>query len=101
LRRPQTSTLSPYTTLFRSEADRIVEVMRSKLADSWRNTADGTSQKDGYVNWVWRGDSDTYHGKDTHKLDEMKTHAIIATVAYALDRKSTRLNSSHVKISYA
>lgn len=67
------------------EIDRLVEVMRSRLADSWRDTQDGTRQKDGYLNWVWRGSSKTYYGKDTNKLDEMKTHAIIASVAHALD----------------
>lgn len=67
------------------EIDRLVEIMRGELADSWRNTQDGTSQKDGYLNWVWRGNSKTYYGKDTNKLDEMKTHAIIASVAYALE----------------
>jgi hypothetical protein len=67
------------------EVDRLVEIMRGKLADSWRGTADGSSQKDGFLNWVWRGDETQYKGKDTNKLDEIKTHAMIASVAYALD----------------
>lgn len=67
------------------EIDRLVEIMRGKLADSWRGTADGSNQKDGYLNWVWRGSETQYQGKDTNKLDEMKTHAMIASVAYALD----------------
>src|SRR5699024_12197410 len=32
---------------------------------------------------------------------ELKWGAFTASLAYALDRKSTRLNSSHVSISYA
>lgn len=68
------------------EVDRLAEIMRSRLSDAWRGTVDGTDgTRDGYVNWVWREGSKTYDGKDTHKLDEMKTHALIAAVAYALD----------------
>jgi len=68
------------------EIDRLTEIMRSRLSDAWRDTVDGTDgTRDGYVNWVWRQGSGTYDGKDTHKLDEMKTHALIASVAYALD----------------
>src|SRR5690606_40240962 len=40
---------------------------------------------------LWRAFSD---GRRDHRLD-------VARVATRLDRKSTRLNSSHVKISYA
>src|SRR5690606_1098185 len=66
--------------------DSLTETMRDELADSWRGTADGSSQRDGYLNWVWRQNhSDAYKGKDTNKLDEIKTHALIASVTYALD----------------
>src|SRR5437762_12492033 len=62
IRRPPRSTLFPYTTLFRSLADRIVAV---------------------------RGEQDDLlFGKGGQKLEY-------------LDRKSTRLNSSHRCISYA
>src|SRR5690606_5818830 len=38
------------------------------------------------LNWVWKQDHDKYHqGKDLNKLDEIKTHSILASVAYALD----------------
>src|SRR5690606_10309211 len=58
----------------------------AELADSWRGTADGTKQKDGYLNWVWRQNhGEAYQGKDTNQLDEIKTHAMIASVAYALE----------------
>ncbi|MBX3144962.1 MAG: hypothetical protein KF813_14480 [Trueperaceae bacterium] len=68
------------------EVDRLTTIMRSKLHDSWRGTRDGSSQRDGYLNWVWRGSDDKTHaGKDLNELDEMKTHALIAVVAYALD----------------
>ncbi len=70
------------------EVDKIVEIMRDQLHDSWRGVLSGSTApgKDGFVNWVWRYSSgDEYVGKDTNKLDEMKTHALIASVAYALD----------------
>jgi hypothetical protein len=67
------------------EVDRLLEIMRGKLADSWRGTVDGTDgTRDGYRNWVWRNDENSYTGKDTNKLDEMKTHALVASAAYAL-----------------
>ena len=67
--------------------DRITERMREELRDGWRDTLDGTDgTRDGYLNWVYRyGNSTLYQGKDTHQLNEMKTHALIATVAYALE----------------
>src|SRR2546430_10942214 len=65
IRRPPRSTLFPYTTLFRSLADRVrlsaAGLERAK-AFSWRETARITAD---------------------------------------VDRKSTRLNSSHSQISYA
>ncbi|MBX3144443.1 MAG: hypothetical protein KF813_11840 [Trueperaceae bacterium] len=68
------------------EVDRLTQIMRGRLQDSWRGTRDGSSQRDGYLNWVWRGGDDPNHyGKDLHELDEMKTHGLIALVAYALD----------------
>jgi len=70
------------------EVDRIVELMRSKLDDSWRDVRSGSAApgKDGYLNWVWRGSgADQYYGKDDHQLDEIKTHALIASVAWALE----------------
>src|SRR5690349_22396931 len=72
--RPPRSTLFPYTTLFRSLQDRrrVVEVHDRLL-----------------------GPADRVEGA----LDE-----VVATLGQHLDRqdrKSTRLNSSHVEISYA
>ena len=67
--------------------DSITERMREELRDGWRDTLDGTNgTTDGYLNWVYRyGNSTLYQGKDTHQLNEMKTHALIATVAYVLE----------------
>ena len=70
------------------EIDYIVELMRGKLNDSWRDVRQGSASpgKDGYLNWVWRASgADQYYGKDDHQLDEIKTHALIASVAWALE----------------
>lgn len=68
------------------EVDRIAELMRSRLRDPWRGTVDGTSgTRDGYLNWVFRaGSSRAQQGKDLHPFDEMRTHALIAEIAWAL-----------------
>jgi len=67
------------------EVDRLAQHMRAALDDSWRgparNDRDGS---DGYLNWVWRGsDSRQYAGRDIHATDEMRTHALVAEMAYA------------------
>jgi hypothetical protein len=65
--------------------DEIAAVMRTKLRDPWRDTLDGTTTRDGYLNWVQRYvKSSTFHGKDVHKLDDMKSHGLVAMIAYAL-----------------
>ena len=69
--------------------DTIAEAMRSKLADGWRDTHDGTDgTRDGYLNWVFRPYSsgfDSHVGKDTRQIDEMGAHANVAAIAYALE----------------
>src|SRR5690606_40665967 len=78
LLRPPGSTLFPYTTLFRSMAARIgaaaVEVIEMR----------GTERGDR----VWFAPRGLAVATGT-------------TLRFVKDRKSTRLNSSHVKISYA
>src|SRR5437870_9725172 len=69
IRRPPRSTLFPYTTLFRSVADRTVPSPRATQT----------------------------HAPERAAVRER--HA--AAGQRARDRKSTRLNSSHVAISYA
>src|SRR5690606_41095552 len=88
LPRPPRSTLFPYTTLFRSNIVSQIETyplfnqfgyaVRSFLGER------GTSVANSYV---FPGSFDPVH----------KQHLAIAET----DLKSTRLNSSHVKISYA
>src|SRR3989442_9147249 len=71
IRRPPRSTLFPYTTLFRSDLERYQDFI--SLTFAYRNRGTKSIQ--------------AFQG-DVSFLD-------------ASDRKSTRLNSSHVRISYA
>src|SRR2546430_10338744 len=73
IRRPPRSTLFPYTTLFRSEASKRIE----GLCESGKSIR-------GRVGY----------------LAEMKRFSIFVRKP-DIDRKSTRLNSSHSQISYA
>src|SRR3712207_9310643 len=81
IRRPPRSTLFPYTTLFRSLShhlkDRIARPMEARSAERT------------YAFDVGSG-----------KIFAVKI-AIERDESVALDRKSTRLNSSHANISYA
>src|SRR5438270_3838103 len=72
IRRPPRSTLFPYTTLFRSKPE-LTRLHGEKLPTSF-------------------GPVKTRRGVDKNKLLASKR---------TLDRKSTRLNSSHSQISYA
>src|SRR5688572_32449218 len=79
--RPPRSTLFPYTTLFRSNAIRLeLEKFRDSINN---NIPTVVSEVDGYRAM------DVAH----QILQKIKNNAI--------DRKSTRLNSSHSQISYA
>src|SRR3712207_8037905 len=77
IRRPPRSTLFPYTTLFRSPDVRMSEYPH-QMSGGMRQRAVGAIALSG--------------GPDLIIADEPTTN---------LDRKSTRLNSSHANISYA
>src|SRR5690554_7412092 len=75
---PPRSTLFPYTTLFRS-LDGGILTGTAYLSEPWGETA----MK------VFKIDNPEYRGIINYTYEDVK------------DRKSTRLNSSHVRISYA
>src|SRR5690349_23493563 len=79
IRRPPTSTLFPYTTLFRSPEHR--KALRSLRFGDLLHPGQRTA--------LGRADQPLAHR--TNRGDDIR----------ARDRKSTRLNSSHVEISYA
>src|SRR5207249_10155227 len=84
-------TLFPYTTLFRSlKVDRGDEKVR-------RGVQRGKNEEAGAVLAV---EEDERIGDARRRLDTGARHAVVAQRAHR-DRKSTRLNSSHVSISYA
>src|SRR5699024_12782759 len=75
-RRPPRSTLFPYTTLFRSETK------RSRVANVGRRSEETDQSK--------------------HEVNGSRTEEGVGQkLPKDRDRKSTRLNSSHVSISYA
>src|SRR5436309_12139000 len=87
LRRPPRSTLFPYTTLFRSIEVRVT----SEKGDARRFVAEA-----GEVYLLIAAGGDGTVNEVVHGLMDLSEVA-----RPVLDRKSTRLNSSHVKISYA
>src|SRR3989442_8241120 len=88
IRRPPRSTLFPYTTLFRSEHDAVLRSVESL-------------ERDGFE--VTRLPVDRYGLVDPDALrDALRPDTTLVSIMHAnKDRKSTRLNSSHVRISYA
>src|SRR3712207_7863397 len=90
IRRPPRSTLFPYTTLFRS---RVNELEVTFLADP---------QGVDVVLEVDRRGGLLSEGRDVGgRLRLAHSDTDVRAVAAHLDRKSTRLNSSHANISYA
>src|SRR5437870_8289856 len=73
IRRPPSSTLFPYTTLFRSPDRRLSAHARGDRGGAAR----------------------------AHRSPRRPARRARRTPRFARDRKSTRLNSSHVAISYA
>src|SRR2546430_8050020 len=84
IRRPPRSTLFPYTTLFRSKAKEL----------------DLEEEKGVLVTDVAEDGPAGQAGLQPGDVITEVNHQKIATLA-ELDRKSTRLNSSHSQISYA
>src|SRR5689334_24460629 len=88
IRRPPRSTLFPYTTLFRSE------VAGCYLSDSYLLTKEQTS--------CWKLLISLHDGIPTLNWMSSGLHRVLEdSRIIQLDRKSTRLNSSHSSISYA
>src|SRR3989442_2017845 len=81
IRRPPRSTLFPYTTLFRSLAEVIKYGVISDAALFRRLERD--------------------HGKLLAQDPNTLASVVARCCEIKADRKSTRLNSSHVRISYA
>src|SRR5260221_9425754 len=87
IRRPPRSTLFPYTTLFRSNfqiyivGGAVRDLLMGKNPNDWDFTTNATPEEILKV-----------LGEDA---------LVVKSQSFGLDRKSTRLNSSHTVISYA
>src|SRR2546426_6118771 len=87
IRRPPRSTLFPYTTLFRSPV-----LVRRSTDGAW------------IAAWMWEQSETDRAARGVLTPGESKARAISVRgrlYLYKGDRKSTRLNSSHLVISYA
>src|SRR2546430_759924 len=87
IRRPPRSTLFPYTTLFRSQLAKVLEIRSRVPALKHVIVLEPDARRDGAIT-----------------LADVEAKGRAATARYPRfkeDRKSTRLNSSHSQISYA
>src|SRR5690606_39820775 len=87
-RHPPCSTLFPYTTLFRSGRGTVD--MKAGVAVQLKLAAELVSPRVD-ITWMWYD----------HEEVDADLNGLTRLSRTRPDRKSTRLNSSHVKISYA
>src|SRR3712207_7409060 len=98
IRRPPRSTLFPYTTLFRSDVGRASVVARyDDLIDGLHVAADGTA----FGVRARRETGIVVASNGTREGLAGRRPLPGAEGVLTLDRKSTRLNSSHANISHA
>src|SRR5256885_12125446 len=90
IRRPPRSTLFPYTTLFRSRADHAAARDQDPHLEIRARRHGGGRRDAGFD--AADGGTSRFH---------LSAGRPAGTAAHAPDRKSTRLNSSHLVISYA
>src|SRR5689334_24382693 len=94
IRRPPASTLFPYTTLFRSSCIAALQAPVIMMAQNRMEAKDRERAKNDYqINL--KAEIEIRH------LHEKIDHLILKQMEHLIDRKSTRLNSSHSSISYA
>src|SRR2546430_13258154 len=91
IRRPTRSTLFPYTTLFRSYN---YPGWAQREPVRWLRLAV-------YYALVWPATEILGHPRTVGRENLRDLRGPVLEVAQILDRKSTRLNSSHSQISYA
>src|SRR5690554_7567881 len=89
LRLPPSSTLFPYTTLFRSLSES--KLFGDDEDGDLYHTASISANQRTYSEFI-------YHSQLIVRSQTVKQ---LIFPFHSLDRKSTRLNSSHVRISYA
>src|SRR5690554_7059456 len=85
IRRPPRSTLFPYTTLFRSLTEQYRALLKTEGLEV--EFAEDAIARLAEIAWQVN--------EKTENIGARRLHTVLE------DRKSTRLNSSHVRISYA
>src|SRR5256885_14712677 len=100
IRRPPRSTLFPYTTLFRSlqwiaAEDRPIRVGVGRLSGRWFDGRRWQKRQHG------ASEQNDQGARHVLVLLELDKTMLAFLPAATVDRKSTRLNSSHLVISYA
>src|SRR5206468_10440170 len=90
-RQPPSSTLFPYTTLFRS----------CTMTARWPSTTARDGSTRGMATMAKTDTTANDHSDLAAKLEASDLAAKLEATEAKLDRKSTRLNSSHDQISYA
>src|SRR5690606_39345107 len=100
LRPPARPTLVPYTTLFRSGVDDREAVLAADHAGPVRLAPVGLGRHAGGVG-AHRQDVGAHVTMRRRDDDVRVLGQRVPGLGAEADRKSTRLNSSHVKISYA
>src|SRR3712207_7721724 len=95
IRRPPRSTLFPYTTLFRSQTLRDIQILVIDDAsnDDTVERVRALARDDGRIRLISRPENGGSAAARNSGMDQADGDW--------LDRKSTRLNSSHANISYA
>src|SRR5690606_41616894 len=91
-RRPPRSPLFPYTTLFRSDRENVILSGGSKVINQ------RVDYQQPLISWA---DDHTLGVIGLRQAEYVFWLYDLSTKTKLPDRKSTRLNSSHVKISYA
>src|SRR2546426_11420377 len=100
IRRPPRSTLFPYTTLFRSLSARGLTVANVRYVFDSGATLGGPIKKDRL--WFFHSFREWGNERGAASKFFNKTQGtMFYTPDTSGDRKSTRLNSSHLVISYA
>src|SRR3712207_9190042 len=100
IRRPPRSTLFPYTTLFRSEDHPEQRLLVGEVVVH-RAAGHAGSLDDGFPAGGGVAVSSEELAGGFHERAARRRRALGLAPPLALDRKSTRLNSSHANISYA
>src|SRR3712207_9397145 len=100
IRRPPRSTLFPYTTLFRSLLA-LIALVTVPVSLLLTRAIATRSQKHFVAQWRHTGALNGLIEESFTGHELVRVFGRRREVEAALDRKSTRLNSSHANISYA